>query len=238
MRYGVVLSCLWGLAGCGTPAPVRLCGARSEPRLTPSILEPEVVDVTGGKKPVCSTERCYSIPGPGANSRQAWELFLDDAAHRVIAFIYKADHPDIQVFSNTTSLSTLLARTAMGNTPRLLSSEREMRPDIVDVTHRELFEIKPSSEQGLLDGKKLARTYLNALNRSAPRGGRFQRGKDFQGDVLIRFTGVQHIWLLAWRIHEPGVIQYEWTRHQEWYRAPVTEDEAEQWKPLTELELQ
>jgi hypothetical protein len=192
--------------------------------------------VAGGESPSPIVQG-YNVPGRNPNSEMPWELFLGNASHRVIAFMYKANHPDIRAYYNTKPIKAILEETGIGDTSRLLPNERKICPDITDITSRRLFEIKPWSEQGLLEGREMARIYLAALNRTILVGSRFTGGTDFHGEILIRFARGQYIWRLEWRTAEPGVVQYKWTRSQQRFESEVAAYEAGQWGALTEQEL-
>ncbi|WNG28513.1 hypothetical protein F0U62_34305 [Cystobacter fuscus] len=190
-----------------------------------------------GGDPPSPTFQGYNVPGRDPNSQMPWELFLGNASHRMIAFMYKINHPDIRAYYNTKSIKAILEEAGIGDTSRLLPGERKICPDITDITSRRLFEIKPWGEQGLQEGREMARTYLAALNRAILMGSRFTGGTDFHGEILIRFAQGQYIWRLEWRTTEPGVIQYRWTRSQERFDSEVAAYDAGHWVDLTEQEL-
>jgi hypothetical protein len=100
-----------------------------------------------------------------------------------------------------------------------------------------LFEIKPWHEQGLLEGREEARSYLTALNRTILVGRHFTGGTDFHGEILIRFARGQYIWRLKWRTSEPGVILYRWTRSQQRFESEAAAYETGQWTDLSVEEL-
>jgi hypothetical protein len=76
------------------------------------------------------------VPGRPFDSEVPWELFLGNAAHRVIAYIYSTRHPTHRVFSNTVTVETILEKTGGANPSLLLESERRIRsekaPEIPD----------------------------------------------------------------------------------------------------------
>ncbi len=100
-----------------------------------------------------------------------------------------------------------------------------------------LFEIKPWHEQGLLEGREKARTYLTALNRTILAGKRFTGGTDFHGEILIRFARGQYIWRLEWQTQEPGVVLYRWTRSQQRFESEAAAYTAGQWEDIKEEDL-
>jgi hypothetical protein len=166
-----------------------------------------------------------------------WAFFLGHAAHRLIAFMYGVNHPGNEAYFNKETLLAILEKARLGDPTRLLPNERNLRPDITDVSIRILFEIKPWNEQGLHEGRQEARTYLEALNRAILVGRPCTGGRDFSGEILIRFAQGQYIWRLEWRTTEPGVVQYRWTRSQQRFASEAAAYEAGQWVELTEQEL-
>jgi hypothetical protein len=166
-----------------------------------------------------------------------WEFFLGNAAHRLIAYMYGVRHPNNQVYYNNEALHAILRRGKLGDISRLRPDERELRPDITDISSRRLFELKSWNEQGLQEGRQQAQTYLAALNRSILVGSPFKGGTDFHGEVLIRFARGQFIWRLEWKTTEPGVVQYRWVRSQRRFESEAAAYEAGEWVELTEQEL-
>jgi hypothetical protein len=166
-----------------------------------------------------------------------WEFFLGNASHRLIAYMYGVNHPESAVYYNTKAIKTIIDELRIGDASLLLPNEREMRPDITDVSNLVLFEIKPWGERALREGREEARRYLAALNRTLLTGRPFTGGTDFQGEILVRFAGGQYIWRLEWNNPEPGVVQYKWTRSQQRFESEVAAFEAAQWVELTEQEL-
>ncbi|QRN99085.1 hypothetical protein JRI60_08715 [Archangium violaceum] len=167
----------------------------------------------------------------------SWKLFLGNASHRMIAYIYKVNHPRSIAFFNTETLPSIIEKARLGNASQLRPDERGLRPDITDVTSRSLFEIKPWNAQGLQEGREEARTYLTALNRTLLVGRPFTGGTDFSGEILICFARGHYIWHLGWQTTEPGVVQYRWTRSQQRFESAAAAYEAGQWVELTEEEM-
>ncbi len=190
----------------------------------------------GGEAPSPAIQG-YNVPGRKPDSQMPWEFFLGNASHRLIAFMYGVNHPDNRVYYNTKSIKSILDETEVGDSSLLRSDEREIRPDITDVSSLVLFEIKPSGEQALREGREEARRYLTALNRALPHSKRFMGGTDFQGEILVRFAGGQYIWRLEWKNPEPGVVQYKWTRSEQRFESEAAAYEAGQWVDLTVEEL-
>ncbi|MFE8596494.1 hypothetical protein [Archangium violaceum] len=197
----------------------------------------ETTGPTAGGQASGPTVQGYNVPGRNPDSRMPWQLFLGGASHRLIAHMYSVHYPDTRAYYNKESIAAIIGDTSIGRASLLLPDERQLRPDITDVTRRVLFEIKPWHEQGLLEGREEARTYLTALNRSILAGRHFTGGTDFHGEILIRFARGQYIWRLEWRTSEPGVTLYRWTRSQQRLESEAAAYEAGQWTDLSVEEL-
>ncbi|KFA90351.1 hypothetical protein [Archangium violaceum] len=166
-----------------------------------------------------------------------WEFFMGNASHRLVAYMYGVRHPESLVYYNTKPIKAIVDEMEVGDSSLLRSDEREIRPDITDVSLLVLFEIKPWDEQALREGREEARKYLIALNRALSNKIHFMGGTDFQGEVLVRFQGGQYIWRLEWKNPEPGVVQYKWTRSQQRFESQAAAYEAGQWVEITVEEL-
>ncbi|HYO54779.1 hypothetical protein [Archangium sp.] len=218
----------------------RLAGlAHAEP---PASLPPPDSTAPGSRPSVCgnlTTQALpgYKVPGRKPNSQMPWELFLGNASHRLIAYIYGTRHPTNMVFHNKESIKRILENAGLGDSSLLPENEREIRPDITDVSARNVFEVKPHSEQGLQEGNRKVQIYLLALNRTLTPADRFSAGEKFEGEILIQFTQGQYIWRLEWCTIVPGVTQYRWTRSQERLDSNAAAYQAGQWVEITEQEL-
>lgn len=179
----------------------------------------------------------YNVPGRNPGSQLPWEFFLGNAAHTLIAYMYRVEHPLNSVFYNSQTLAGILQRTDGADPSRLLADQRNLRPDITDTSALSVFEIKPWNEQGLQEGRQEVQLYLVALNRAVPREMAFVGGIGFGGQVLIRFARGQYIWRLEWQTSEPGVTQYRWTRSQQRFESESAAYEAGQWVDLTVEEM-
>ncbi|MFE8604450.1 hypothetical protein [Archangium violaceum] len=166
-----------------------------------------------------------------------WEIFLGNASHRLIAYIYDTRYPTNVVYYNNHNIKRILREQGIGDWSLLSERERDMRPDITDVTARELFEIKPYNEKGLQEGSQEVQTYLRVLNRTVLPADVFAAGKAFDGEILIQFAQGQYIWRLEWCTTTPGVTQYHWTRSREHFASTAAAYEAAQWVELSEQEL-
>jgi hypothetical protein len=216
------------LAGCAT-GPAR----KPPPRLL----------LTMGNEPPVSGESVgesvqgYNVPGRNPNSEMPWEFFLGHAAHRLIAYMYKVKYPRSKAFFNTKTLLEIVRQENLGDPSRLLSHERNLRPDITDTTPLFVFEIKPWDNKGLEEGRQKVQIYLAALNRAGAPETIFSGGTGFQGEILIRFAQGQYIWRLEWQTPEPGVTQYRWTRSQQRFESEAAAYDAGQWVELTQEEM-
>ncbi|WP_224250240.1 hypothetical protein [Hyalangium gracile] len=179
----------------------------------------------------------YNVPGRRPDSQAPWEFFLGNAAHRLIAYMYKVNHPGRLAYFNTKTLADILATSGVGDPSRLLPHERYLRPDITDTSALSLFEIKPWGDRGLMEGRQEVRTYLTAVNRAVVAGTSFIGGTGFQGQLLIRFARGQYIWRLEWQTPEPGITQYRWTRSQQRFESEQEAYRAGQWVELTVEEM-
>ena len=262
--YGVGLLWVWLLTGCATPLgksrppswiPWSLRYRPATPADAPSTPanqegarqagETHVLLAASDSPPVrgessSQTVQGYNVPGRSPTSQAPWEFFLGNAAHRLIAYMYGVNHPNNRVFYNTKRVVDILAETELGDTSRLLETERNLRPDITDVTDmaaKDVFEIKPWGERGLQEGRQEVQRYLAALNRAVAPAVLFTRGTGFQGEILVRFARGEYIWRLEWQTTEPGITQYRWTRSQQRFETERAAYEAGQWVNLTVEEM-
>jgi hypothetical protein len=230
-RYGVMgLLLVMLLAGTSAAAP-------PEPRSLPakdSVEDSSLLDCRGTGGPV---ELGYKVPGRNPDSRMPWEFFLGNAAHRLIAYMYKVRHPSSVTFHNKETLLNVVQTERLGDWTLLTEAERKMRPDIMDLTMLSIFEIKPCHERGLQEGLRQVGMYLATLNRVTAPTARFSGGTDFQGEVLVQFARGMHIWRLEWRTTTPGVTLYRWTRSRERLDSAAAAYQTQQWLEISGEEL-
>jgi hypothetical protein len=188
---------------------------------TPALPSEPPAPSSGGEHSVTQPLGCYKLPRRDPGSNAPWRVFLGNAAHRLIAYMYGVNHPRNVVFYNNETIGDILEDRGLGDVSRLRQGEVNLCPDISDTTLRCVFEIKPWSDEGLRDGRRQVKLYLSALNRALLSSRTFAECKDFQGQILTRFAEGQHIWRLEWRTTEPGIIQYRWTRSQERFESEV-----------------
>lgn len=65
--------------------------------------------------------RGYNVPGRKPDSQVPYELFLGNAAHRLIAFMYGAKYPAREAYYNTKTLQNVLSDMEIGDTSGLRS---------------------------------------------------------------------------------------------------------------------
>jgi hypothetical protein len=166
-----------------------------------------------------------------------WEFFLGNAAHRLIAYMYGVNHPGSQAFYNNQTLQEIVRLSRRGDVSKLLPVERNLRPDITDATILEVFEIKPWNDRGTQEGRQEVQVYLAALNRTMGPAATFSHGRNFQGEILVRFARGHYIWRLEWQTTEPGIVQYRWTRSQQRFESEREAHAAGQWVDISEQEM-
>jgi hypothetical protein len=224
---GLVLVTAWaGLASAEPPGPPSPPGNMASGS-RPSVCENLSTQALQG----------YKVPGRKPDSQMPWEIFLGNASHRLIAYIYGTRYPANVVYYNNYNIKRILREQGIGDWSLLSAAERDMRPDITDVSARELFEIKPYNEKGLQEGSQEVQSYLRVLNRTALPAERFAAGKTFEGEILIQFAQGQYIWRLEWCTTTPGVTLYHWTRSREHFESNAAAYEAAQWVEISEQEL-
>ncbi len=147
----------------------------------------------------------YTLDGrPG---KKPWQYHLGYSAHRAIAEKYIFTHQGNTVYKNSATITTIV--TKAGGTPDLLNwTNALLRPDIVDMDDKVLFEIKPRGDRHLIDGKAQADKYIGALNSALPNRKVVTYGVGFSGSVGLRFEDNVEPWNLQWETTAPGVIQY------------------------------
>ena len=123
-------------------------------------------DVTASGEILSQPAQGYNVPGRKPGSQMPWDFFMGNASHCLIAFKYGIDRPDSVAYYNNKSLKIIIRETGLGDVSLLLPDEREICPDITDVSRLALFEIKPWNERALQEGREEARKYLAALNRT------------------------------------------------------------------------
>ncbi len=193
--------------------------------------------LTGSGDSLGQATQGYNVPGRSHESQMPWEFFLGNAAHRLIAYMYGVKHPGNQVFYNNRTIVEIVSELRLGDESKLLPAERNLRPDITDTTPLDVFEIKPWNEQGAQEGRQKVQLYLSALNRVVEPEAGFSPGRNFQGEMLIRFARGQYIWRLDWQTTEPGIVQYRWTRSQQRFESERAAYAAGQWTDLSAEEM-
>ncbi|MGV1003416.1 MAG: SpvB/TcaC N-terminal domain-containing protein [Candidatus Nanopelagicales bacterium] len=201
-------------------------------------------DVTGRE-----IEAYYIAPGRPGNQR--FLLFLGIAAHRLIAYHYVGSHlgEKAGIYTNFTSISTILTDSNIGDPNRLSTKEAAAKPDIANVASREVFEIKPWNAQGEIDARKESKDYRDWLNKGmgVPAGGRgdsgpakypFLLGRGVDGELAVQFHGGKMVWRLVWKTTEDGVVLYKWQQTNKTDRDEIKEAGEGQWVDVTEADAQ
>lgn len=194
-------------------------------------------------------EAYYIAPGRPGN--QPWMWFLGVAAHRLIAYHYEGSHLAEKrgIYTNYIPISTILTDARIGDPNRLTTKEQNAKPDITNVSSREVFEIKPWNSQGEADARKEVKDYQTWLNKGmgVPPGGRgdsgpseypFLLGQGATGQLAVQFHGGKMVWRLTWKNTEDGVVLYKWQKTSKTDRDEIREAGEGQWVDITEADAQ
>ena len=194
-------------------------------------------------------EAYYIAPGRPGN--QPWMWFLGLSAHNLIAYHYVGYHLQEKkgIYTNFYPVSTILTDARIGDPSRLTPKEANSKPDITNVSSREVFEIKPWNSQGEADARKEVRDYQSALNKGmgVPPGGRgssgpsrypFLLGQGADGQLAVQFLGGRMVWRLTWKTTEDGVVLYKWQKTSKTDRDEIKEAGEGQWVDITEADAQ
>lgn len=194
-------------------------------------------------------EAYYIAPGRPGN--QPWMWFLGISAHRLIAYHYEGSHLNEKrgIYTNYIPISTILTDARIGDPSRLSVREQAAKPDITNVSSREVFEIKPWNSQGEADARREVRDYQTWLNRGmgVPAGGRgssgpsqypFLLGRGASGQLAVQFHGGRMVWRLAWQTTEDGVVLYKWQKISNTDRDDIRRAGESQWVDITEADAQ
>lgn len=188
---GGVLFALCASLALADPAPSEAGPDDTMARKRPALCEHlKTQDLTG-----------YKVPGRKPDSQVPWELFLGHASHSLIAYIYGTRHPTNQVHYNKDTIERILRGAGLGDWSLLTEQQLELRPDITDLTAREVFEIKPSNAEGLQNGIQQLQTYLLALNQTVLPSEAFSAGKRFESEILIPIRS-RSIHLASGMVHQ------------------------------------
>jgi len=188
-------------------------------------------------------ESYFTLPDPRGS--QWFGYVLGAAAHIAIAYHYHLRHQSDEAYFNVHTLRQILDQSHAGDSAKLLPDERRLRPDITNVTTRDVFEIKPGlgrtdALQSRKQGEQQVQGYLAALNRAAPPEAQFRAGSSQSGELGIRFASGVAAWRLRWETTAPGVIQYKWERLNPRKETPEGYKEAYDknlWVEVPEAEL-
>jgi RHS repeat-associated protein len=132
--------------------------------------------------------------------KQPVPFYIGNDAHKQIAANYEAARPSQDIFTNTTPLVTIAKE--LGLSRAALAGADLLRPDILNATTREIYEIKPSGSEPA--ARLQLAFYSAALARAGfvvtPGGS----GPGTRG-ILPAPGGYYQYWA-----PEPGVISYRW----------------------------
>jgi RHS repeat-associated protein len=148
---------------------------------------------------------------------EEWQTFAGKAAHILIAWDYRRKNPDHEVYTNFFSIASILRQSGAGDPAKVDKDLRALKPDITDITTKEVYEIKPKGAANWNVAFKEAVEYQKGLNQglAGRRGYRegFSLGMSyFGGELGVKFEGGVAGWRLVWALTGPGVIQYSLQR--------------------------
>ncbi len=162
--------------------------------------------------------------GPGPWDKPAdepAELYIGKQAHDAIAKYYAATHFGERVYTNNSPISTLLDELKeLGRSvrpARLSETEKSLRPDILNLSKLYIYEIKPTSQEGLADAR--AALYIGVLRTAGvivslgPAGAPGTSGQVPAPGGVFLFSS-----------DRPGVIIYQYRRAR-LVPVPVPEDQ-------------
>jgi hypothetical protein len=121
---------------------MRLPRIRDLSRLVALVLVTALAGLASAEPPIPPSPPGNTAPGSRRrkpDSQQPWELFLGNASHQLIAYIYRTRHPANKVYSNNDTIKSILAETGFGDWSLLSAAELAMRPDIIDIDALDVF---------------------------------------------------------------------------------------------------
>ena len=139
--------------------------------------------------------------------KQPAPLYRGNEAHKAIAKYYSEAHPGEAVISNFTPMKSILRRLEReGHSvapSRLTEQERNLRPDILNVTRLCLYEIKP--EGAASTGQSQAALYVSILGKAGVAVALGSPNDPGTAGQLPAPGGV-----IIFRSVQPGVIEYQY----------------------------
>lgn len=150
-------------------------------------------------------------PGPWAPpGDQPGGYYIGNEVHKAIAIQYEGAHGSDVVRSNYYPMSSILRilREDHGHTPNdaaLSNAERDMRPDIVNLTRLHLYEVKPATAQAL--GAATAALHVGVFGRAGIAMQLGPTGEPGTEGGIPAPGGVCMFWS-----PQPGVIVYQYRR--------------------------
>jgi hypothetical protein len=176
--------------------------------------------------------------GPGnwnPPGNQPIPFYVGNEAHVAIALQYVVAHAGQQVFTNSVPFSSILGQIRGANRRALSTDQLSLRPDIANLTMRQLYEIKPVA------GAAQAETQLNlylGLFRTA--GVPMSPGSTSEPGTsgVVPAPGGYYMY----ECPAPGIILYQYRRGQyvpvpvpERQREQAPEDRRDFWRTMQEL---
>ncbi len=155
----------------------------------------------------------------GSEGTRASQYHLGYAAASLIREYYAEAFPNALRINSDKLVDIVDA--ADGNTYTTYEPNRDWPIEIADIQHRVVFEVVPPGETHRAYGKKKADFHLMFLNQAMIGVPPFELGKEFSGEIGVRFAEGVAPWRLSWSTTEPGVVQYQW---EAMTVAKVTED--------------
>lgn len=148
--------------------------------------------------------------GPGSWSppgNQPIPFYIGNEAHVAIALRYVAAHAGQQVFTNSVPFSTILGRMPGARPSAVGASDLALRPDIANVTLRQIYEIKPATQ--VADAQAKLNLYLGIFQTAGvPMNPGAQTEPGAAG--IVEAPGGYYIY----ECPVPGIILYQYHRGQ------------------------
>jgi len=181
-------------------------GARVEAHNVAAFVRGDAPSKSAGYlEPMWLPEACTST---GLEGTRAYEYHLGYAAARLIRAYYAAWRPNgLRIRSNR--LLDIVDE-AGGNTHVISDLVRDWPVEIADIEKRLVFEVVPPGQTHQAYGKKKADFHLMFLNQAMIGVPTFELGKEFQGEIGVRFAEKTPPWKLSFQTVEPGVVSFKW----------------------------
>lgn len=189
--------------------------------------------------PMANAEAAAPNPvGPGnwnPPGNQPIPFYIGNEAHVAIALRYVTLHAGQQVFTNTVPFSSILGQIPGANRRGVSQEQLALRPDIANITLRQLYEVKPVASAGQAEAQ--LNIYLG-LFRAA--GVAMNPGSQSEPGVngVLPAPGGYYMY----ECPSPGIILYQYRRGQyvpvpvpERTRQESPEDRRDFWRRMQEI---